>query len=252
MRRKTFDILASLGGLVLVAALLIAGALATWGYSFANSNVHDQLTQQQITFPAKGSSALASPEIGPYLNQYAGQQLTTGDQAKAYADHFIAVHLSEMPYGGVYAKVSAAAQANPTNATLRAEVQTVFQGTTLRGLLLEAYAFSVFATIAFWAATAAFSLAFLMALLVGFGFWHARRTPENTEILTHSAPQTAAAQPRPSPRRRHPVPRGADGARYELGAVPLRCCARFVSHGLDIWLRGRGRVRVARGSTRGR
>lgn len=193
MRRKTFDLLASLGGIVLVAALLIAGALATWGYSFADNNVHDQLSQQQITFPAKGSAALASPEIGPYLNQYAGQQLTTGAQAKAYADHFIAVHLSEMPYGGVYAKVSAAAQADPTNATLKAEVQTVFQGTTLRGLLLEAYAFSVFATIALWAAIASFALAFIMAVLVGFGFWHARRVPADTEILTHPVRQPATA-----------------------------------------------------------
>src|ERR1700726_580969 len=98
MRRKTFDILASLGGLVVVVTLVIAGVLATWGYSFANDSVHNQLSQQQITFPAKGSAALAGPQIGPYLNQYAGQPLTTGAQAKAYADHFIAVHLSDMPY----------------------------------------------------------------------------------------------------------------------------------------------------------
>ena len=193
MRRKTFDILASLGGLVLVATLVIAGVLATWGYSFANDSVHNQLSQQQITFPAKGSTALASPEIGPYLNQYAGQQLTTGAQAKAYADHFIAVHLSEMPYGGVYSQVSAASRANPTNTALAAEVQTSFQGTTLRGLLLEAYAFSVFATIALWAAIASFALAFIMALLVGFGFWHSRRVPANVEILVHPA-----ATPEPS------------------------------------------------------
>ncbi len=85
--------------------------------------------------------------------------MTTGAQAEAYADHFIAVHLSEMPYGGVYAKVSAASRANPTNTTLAAEVQTSFQGTTLRGLLLEAYAFSEFGLIALWAAIAAFALA---------------------------------------------------------------------------------------------
>ena len=118
MRRKVFDILASLGGLLIVVMLLVAGGLAMWGYSFANSSVHTQLAQQQIVFPAKGSAALASPKIGPYLNQYAGQPLTTGTQAKAYADHFIAVHLSEMPNGGVYSKVSAAAQADPTNAAL--------------------------------------------------------------------------------------------------------------------------------------
>ena len=183
MRRKVFDILASLGGLLVVVMLLVAGGLAMWGYSFANSSVHNQLAQQQIVFPAKGSDALASPEIGPYLNQYAGQQLTTGAQAKAYADHFIAVHLSEMPYGGVYSKASAAARADPTNAALKAQVQTIFQGTTLRGLLLEAYAFSVFATIALWAGIASFTLALIMAILVGFGFWHARRVGADAELI---------------------------------------------------------------------
>ena len=164
--------------------LVVAGGLAMWGYSFANSSVQTQLAQQQIVFPDKGSDALASPEIGPYLNQYAGQKLTTGAQAKAYADHFIAVHLSEMPYKGVYSQVSAAARANPTDTALAAEVQTSFQGTTLRGLLLEAYAFSVFATIALWAAISAFVLAFIMAILVGVGLWHARRTAADEEILT--------------------------------------------------------------------
>jgi predicted lipid-binding transport protein (Tim44 family) len=188
MRRRVFDLLASMVGLLLVVILAVAGGLAMWGYNFSNNSVHTQLAQQQISFPALGSTALASPKIGPYLNQYAGQPLTTGDQAEAYADHFIAVHLSEMPYNGVYANVSAASMAAPTNATLKAEVQTVFQGTTLRGLLLEAYAFSVFATIALWAAIASFLMAFLMALLVGFGFWHARRTPETAEILTHHTP----------------------------------------------------------------
>jgi hypothetical protein len=187
MRRKVFDILASLGGLLIVVMLLVAGGLAMWGYSFSNSSVHTQLAQQQIVFPAKGSAALASPKIGPYLNQYAGQPMTTGAQAKAYADHFIAVHLSEMPNGGVYSKVSAAAQADPTNAALKAQVQTVFQGTTLRGLLLEAYAFSVFATIALWAAIASFVLALVMALLVGFGFWHAHRVTDTAELLPPAA-----------------------------------------------------------------
>jgi hypothetical protein len=183
MRRKVFDTLASLGGLLIVIMLLVAGGLAMWGYNFANSSVKTQLAQQQIVFPDKGSPALASPKIGPYLNQYAGQKLTTGAQAKAYADHFIAVHLSEMPLGGVYANVSAAHQADPTNAALTAEAQTVFQGTTLRGLLLEAYAFSVFATLALWAAIASFAGALIMAILVGFGVRHSRRVSEDEEIL---------------------------------------------------------------------
>jgi hypothetical protein len=193
MRRKVFDVLASTGGALLVVVLLVAGALLLWGHSFANSNVHNELAQQQIMFPAKGSSELASPKIGPYLNQYAGQQLTTGPQAQAYANHFIAVHLSEMPYGGVYSKVSALSLQNPGNAKLAAEVQTSFRGTTLRGLLLEAYGFWRFGQIALWAAIASFILAGTIAVFVGLGFWHARRIPESAELLTpHTSAQESA------------------------------------------------------------
>ena len=192
MQRKFFDVFASAVGAVVVVALVVAGSLLMWGCSFANSNVHNQLAAQDITFPTAAEFAHAkpgteiTPQMLPYLLKYAGQPLTTGAQAEAYADHFIAYHLAEMPYHGVYDAVSTASRANPTNAKLAAEVQTVFTGTTLRGLLLEAYAFSVFATIAFWAGIAAFALAAIMALLVAFGFWHARRTPADEELTVHS------------------------------------------------------------------
>jgi len=192
VKRKTFDMILTAGGGVLVVVLLAAGGLGMWGYSFANSNVHNQLAAQDITFPTRAEFAQAkpgteiTPQMLPYLLQYAGQQLTTGAQAEAYANHFIANHLAAMPYNGVYATVSAASRANPTNAKLAAEVQTVFTGTTLRGLLLEAYAFSVIATIAFWAGIAAFALAGIMAILVAFGFWHARRTTEDEELTVHA------------------------------------------------------------------
>ena len=189
MRRKVFDVLVSTGGAIVVVVLVVAGALALWGHSVVTSNVHNQLAQQQIFFPPTAAFAQAkagteiTPGMIPYLEKYAGQQLLTGPQAKAYADHFIAIHLSEMPYAGVYSKVSAASMAKPTDAALAAEVQTVFRGTTLRGLLLEAYGFSVLGVIALWAAIASFVLAGLMALLVGFGFWHSRRVPVTEEIL---------------------------------------------------------------------
>ena len=160
MSRKVFDVLTSAGGLVAVVVLLVAGGLLTWGHSFVNSNVRNQLAQQQIYFPPQAAWAHAKPgtEITPgmipYLEKYAGQQMLTGQQAEAYADHFIAVHLSEMPYGGVYSKISAAALASPKNASLTALKQTSFQGTTLRGLLLEAYAFSEIGRVRLWVAIA--------------------------------------------------------------------------------------------------
>ena len=193
MSRKVFDKLTSAGGVVAVVVLLVAGGLLTWGHSFVNSNVHDQLAQQQISFPTAAAFAHAkpgteiTPSMIPSVSQYAGQQLLTGPQAEAYANHFIAVHLSEMPYGGVYAKVSAAAIAAPTNAKLAALKQTSFQGTTLRGLLLEAYAFSEIGAVMLVGAIASFILAALMAALVGLGVWHAQRTSEEERLLAPKA-----------------------------------------------------------------
>lgn len=194
MQRKIFDILASAGGTLVTVVLIVAGALLMWGYSFTNSSVHNQLAMQQIYFPSK--AAFAHPKAGteitpsmiPTVSQYAGQELLTGAQAEVYANDFIAVHLSNMPYHGVYALVSAAARAatpgSAQAAKLTALEQTSFQGTTLRGLLLEAYAFSTFGAIALWAGVASFILAFLMAVLTAFGIWHARRVPAEVPLLT--------------------------------------------------------------------
>jgi hypothetical protein len=193
MRRKTFDILVSGGGLIVAVVLIVAGSLGYWGYSFANSNVHNQLAEQKIVFPSKAAFAQAKPgtEITPgmipYLEKYAGQQLTTGAQAEAYADHFIAVHLQEIGGGKTYAQLSTIARSLPAGsaaaAKAEATVQTVFQGTTLRGLLLEAYSFSVFAQIALIGSIVAWSFGALMFILVGLGLLHARRTDAADELL---------------------------------------------------------------------
>ena len=113
MRRKTFDKIVTLVGAGLTVLLFIVGGLALWGYNFTNSNVHNQLAEQDIFFPAK-TAFVNPPMMGevtkgmvPYLAKYAGQQLLTGSQAEAYADHFIAVHLQEMGGGKTYSQVSA-------------------------------------------------------------------------------------------------------------------------------------------------
>jgi hypothetical protein len=195
MSRKVFDVLTSAAGLVAVVVLLVAGGLLTWGHSFVNSNVHDQLAQQQISFPSAAAFAHAksgteiTPSMIPSVSQYAGQQLTTGAQAQAYANSFIAVHLSEMPYGGVYSKISAAAIANPKNTSLATLKQTSFTGTTLRGLLLEAYAFSKIGAIMLIGAIVSFLAAAILALLATLGLAHARRTaPERSIIAAKPVP----------------------------------------------------------------
>ena len=71
------------------------------------------------------------------------------------------MHLGEIGGGKTYSELSAEAMAlpkgSPAYTAAEAKVQTVFQGTTLRGLLLEAYGFSLIAEIAFWCAIAAFA-----------------------------------------------------------------------------------------------
>ena len=174
-RKITDKILISLG-VVATAVLLIVGGLAWWAYSFTNTNVHDQLAAQKVEFPPLGSPALASPLIGPYLDKYAGQQLLTGPEAKAYADHFIAVHLSEVAGGQTYSQVSTASLADPSNTQLKAEAQTLFQGETLRGLLLgDAYAFSTVGHIAQITAVVCFIAGGLMFILVLLGLAHLSR-----------------------------------------------------------------------------
>jgi hypothetical protein len=192
MERKTFDAILTSVGAVLTLFLLVAGVLGLWAYSFTNTNVHNQLAEQQIVFPSQAAFAAAKPgtEITPgmlpYLQKYAGQPLTTGAQAEAYADHFIAVHLQEIGGGLTYAQLSAKAMAQPKGSAAytadEAVVQTVFQGTTLRGLLLEAYAFWKMGQIALWAAIACFVAAAVMLVLTILGFVHLRRVPAEARI----------------------------------------------------------------------
>ncbi|HEX6395519.1 MAG TPA: hypothetical protein VFZ97_18950 [Acidimicrobiales bacterium] len=182
MRRRTFDVLVSAGGLFLVIVLAVAGGLLTWGHNYITNEVHSQLAAQKIYFPPKGSPAIAAPEFGA-MRQYAGQQMTTGAQAEVYADHFIAVHLKEAGGGQTYAQLSTQAQAQPNNAKLQATVNTMFKGETLRGLLLNAYAFGTIGDIAGYAAVAAFSAAGVMLILSGFGLYHSRRVSASKEVL---------------------------------------------------------------------
>ncbi len=125
------------------------------------------------------------------MRQYGGQLMTTGAQAQVYADHFIAVHLTEIGGGQTYSQLSAKALAQPKNAALAAQVQTMFRGETLRGLLLNAYAFGTIGQIMLCAAIAAFAGAGLLILLAIFGFIHLRRTAPEAEIFPKAATRVA-------------------------------------------------------------
>jgi hypothetical protein len=176
---------------VLVLVLGFCAGFLFWGSGFVNGMVHDQLAAQQIYFPASGSAAIkALPAAdAAAMEQYAGQQLTTGPQAETYANHFIGVHLNEVAGGKTYSQVSAAAQANPQDTKLAGQVQTLFRGETLRGLLLYAYGWSEVGLYAFYAAiglTVA-TLAVFGALVfeVALAF---RRTEQTTAARSVIAP----------------------------------------------------------------
>jgi hypothetical protein len=194
--RATFDKVTSWAGLLLVAVLLVAGGLLTWASSFVGNQVHDQLADQHITMPTSQTGLAALPPADrAALQKYAGQKLTTGPQAKAYANHFIWVHMNEASKGQTYSEVSGQyiqqcsdpkAAATPACQTLGGLRQTLFMGNTLRGLLLYGYAFATIGTIAGIASIVAFVSAALLLVLVGLGFWHSHRA--STDVAVEPQP----------------------------------------------------------------
>lgn len=159
-------------GLIAIVLLVVAGGLTWKANSFAESNVKTQLSQQKIFFPTKNSPEIkALPAVDQVqMDKYAGQQLVNGEQAKVYANNFIAYHLSKVADGKTYAQVSTEALANPSNAQLKAEEATLFQGETLRGMLLgDGYSYWTFGEVAGWTSIIAFVCAVVVAVLVLIG-----------------------------------------------------------------------------------
>jgi hypothetical protein len=204
MKRRTLDVLFSVGGLALAALLLVLGLVTMSNANFANDYVTDQLSEQRITF--KSADTLTDEESSSdCLVKYAGQDLTTGKQAECYANEFIGLHLQSVADGATYAElgepqreledqVAAAEEANdPALADLQADLdeiteqrETLFEGETLRGLLLTSFGFSVFGDKGAQVATVTFIGAALLALLSVAGFVHAAKTPEDE---TFAAPE---------------------------------------------------------------
>jgi len=125
-------------------ALLALGVGTWWAYSYSANMVKTELVAQKIYFPEKGSESFKADEY-PDLQKYAGQQVDNGVKARAYANGYIGRHLEKIANGKTYAEVSSEAQKNPEDKKLAGQKQTLFMGETLRGLLLNAYAFGTIA-----------------------------------------------------------------------------------------------------------
>ena len=200
MKRRTLDIMFSVGGLVLAGLLLVMGIVLTSNANFAKNYTRNQLSQEKITFKT-AATLTAEEKKAPCLVKYAGQVLTTGKQAECYANSFIGLHVDSIAAGRTYAtqgdyitglkaQLTGAQKAGPPDAakiadlntqitTATAARETLFKGETLRGLLLTSYGFSVFGIKGGQGAGVAYLIAGLMFLLSLAGLYHAYKTPRD-------------------------------------------------------------------------
>lgn len=172
-RRAVDTVFVLLGGMLAVV-LLAASALGYVGYNFATNQVRTELAAQKVYFPEKGSPAFSAEEY-PDIQKYAGQLVDTGPEAKAYANGYIARHLDKIADGKTYSEVSALAMKDPANQTLAKQKASLFQGETLRGLLLgDGYAYWTFGMMALYASIGALVAGLVMIVLVVLGVRHMR------------------------------------------------------------------------------
>lgn len=145
---------------LICAVALVVVAVAAWiGGDYAKTQVKNELSAQNIYFPKKGTPAL-DPKEYPDLQQYAGQKVDDGIKAQAYANGYIGRHLEKIADGKTYAEISTLAMKDPENAELQQQKQTLFQGETLRGLLLgDGYGYWMIGTVAQYVALVCCALA---------------------------------------------------------------------------------------------
>jgi hypothetical protein len=192
VNRKTFDTIVTSIGAALAVFLFVAAALLNWGATFAQNSVKSQLDNQNISFPAADAMPDATKA---QLAKWANQKVTTGEMARDYSDLYIWEHMKASSIGAIgkpatYSEVSGMymglVRGGSTDTAQIAKLgelrQTLFMGNTLRGMLLEAYAFGTMGVIAGYGAIAALIGGLLMLILTIAGVIHLRRTPEDATI----------------------------------------------------------------------
>ncbi len=197
--RASFDKLISWTGVLLAVFLLAAGGVLTYAYFYIGNEVETQLSLQDITMPEGDALQSLPPADQAALKPYAGSPMDTGPEARAYADHYILVHMNEASGGKTYSEVSgqyvamtAVEKASPAGQALGALRNTLFQGNTLRGLLLYGAAFATMGTIAGYAAIGAFVGAVILLVLGLLGLRHARRMEQAVAGEPAATGQTTA------------------------------------------------------------
>jgi hypothetical protein len=149
--------------------LIITGVIAFVGGTYAKQVVHDQLTPQKIFFPAAAADLPAS------LKQYAGEQVDTGAEARAFADDYIGLHLKGIGKGRSYSEVSGEFMKDPSNEQLAQQRQSLFMGETLRGALLNAWGWGTVGQLATIAGVVLFVLGVILLAIPLLAASSARR-----------------------------------------------------------------------------
>lgn len=206
MKRRTLDIVFSIGGLLLAILVLILGLVLQNQANFSSNYVRTQLLEQKITFSAVADlSAKHNQNKQPCLIQNAGKLISTGIQAECYANEQIALDVLNINNGLTFAQTSkeastvekeakAAAASGATDAasleaqytTLSADKSTLFEGQTERGLLLTTYGFSILGDRAHDAALVCFLVALILLLAAIAGMVHAFSPAGRKQILAVS------------------------------------------------------------------
>jgi hypothetical protein len=183
MNRKAWDQLVSTAALVIAVVLVLVGAAAVYGGNFGRDNVTDRLAPEKVQFAPYDAM---TPEEQAEVGDFAGQQVTTGPQAEAFA-RYIAGHLAFVNDGKTYAETSAAARVEgldpDTAAELQGKADTLFKGETLRSIMLNAYGWWTVATIALFAGWFMIAAGIALLILAIFGYRHARRA-DRVEVTT--------------------------------------------------------------------
>lgn len=194
---------------VMVVVLAAAAGFAFAMGTFTTTQIRDELTAQQIYFPGqdqiKTGGALDPAEFPQEIRDQAGKQVTDGNQARIYANDFIAKHLEKIANGLTYASVGTKvsqlqaqqaqyAKTDPQYTalqsqitTLNAQRDTLFKGETLRSSLLNAYGWW---TIGTYTTVAGIGLMLATLVVLGalvFEAFFAGRKPELVKVTKQIA-----------------------------------------------------------------
>jgi len=194
---------------ILVVVLAGASGFLFYEGNFVTGMIHDELVSQQIYFPGtdqiKAGGALDPAKYPAEIQQYAGQQVDNGDKARVYANDFIGEHLQGVAKGQTYSQVSgtaialnaqlaATSKTDPNYAamqtqlaTLNAQKAILFQGETLRSMLLNAFGWYTIGTYTIYASLGLLLTTFAVLAALVFELFIAARRQEHVKVMKKAA-----------------------------------------------------------------